>query len=237
MNLSDVMEKIKDIKSRKEKLKNELFDMEREEEDMVTFLNICATFDESLIKIISDLMTQKEKEGYIPFMYKSYSSLFTNSAYSVENTCVGITKYTNIPMFNRTKNVEELFKQEYGYNMICLKTELLEKETEVANPYIGLYNISKDYSGKIFTFEFLLDEIDSSAFALPVRICKSNFNECPYIRDYIRYVFDLQVQRNGKRLNYEEMKKSVEEFNKLINNKLKIKKLINNDMDILEQED
>ena len=225
MDFKEVIERLNEIKIKREKLKGELNDLDRMEEDYSTFLNISAVFDEALIQSISELLSIKEKESYVPFMYKSYSSLFSNGAYSVQNTCLGITKYNNIPMFTNSQNYDELFRQKYGYDMILLNTELLDKEEEEPAPYIGLYSLSDNYCKKVFTFDFLLKQFGELSEFYPVRICKSNFEDYTYVQDYIRYLFDLQIKRKGKRLNYKEMQVAMADYLAMHEGKVKTKKL------------
>ena len=225
MDLKMTMKRINEIKSTESELKKQLVSLENEREDIITRLNLCAVFDESLVQIIAELLSVKEEENYTPFMYKSYTSILANGAYSVENDCIGITKKEYLPMFNQAKNKEKLFDQKYGYDMICVNTELLEDEREEADTSVREYNLDNNYSKRLFTFEFLLNEIGTEASAYPVRICKSNFEEYSYIQDYIRYIFDLQVQSSAMRLSYEEMKKAMNDYLELTKKKGKTKKL------------
>ena len=225
MNLKETMNRIKEMENRECELKEELISLENERTDMITRLNLCAVFDESLIQVISELLSIKEEENFVPFMYKSYTGIFTNGAYSVENDCIGIAKSEYLPMFNQTDNKEKLFNQKYGYDMICVNTELLEDEKEVVDNSVREYNLDNNYSKKVFTFEFLLDEIGSVSSAYPIRICKSNFDEYDYVQNYIRYIFDLQVQKNNMRLDYDEMKKAMNDYLQLEKNKRKTKRL------------
>ena len=61
----------------------------------------------------------------------------------------------------------------------------------------------------------------------PFRICKYSFDEYSYIQEYIRRLFDLQIQRKGKKLNYEEMKKVMFDFIDMKITKSKTKTLSN----------
>lgn len=225
MNLEDTLKKIKELDMREQELKRKLNDTKEESDDLFTLLNTCAIFDESLIQVIAELMSIKEQEDYIPFMYKNYSSVFVDADYVVQNTCIGITKKENLSMFKENKNTEELFQENYVYDMICLKTEVVNKEKD--NSYIGIYDISRNYDRKAFTFEFLLKDFDVLTEGYPFRICKYSFDEYSYIQEYIRRLFDLQIQRKGKKLNYEEMKKVMFDFIDMKITKSKTKTLSN----------
>lgn len=225
MNLEESLKKIKELEIREQELKGELNSIKVESDNLSTLLNICAIFDESLIQVISELMSIKEQEHYIPFMYKNYSSVFVDADYVVQNTCIGITKKENLSIFKENRNPEELFQNKYGYAMLCLETELIGGEKEEDNSYIGVYDISKDSSRKLFTFEFLLKDFDAPTGGYPFRICKYNFDEFSYIKDYVRNLFDMQIQRRGKKLNYEEMQKVMYDFINMNENKPKIKTL------------
>ena len=207
----------KNLVSRDSKKKSSSF--ERDHDDLLAMLNASAIFDESLIKLIADLISIKEAENYVPFMYKKESDIFASEAFTAQNTWIGITKYKNISMYIENRDIEELFKQKYGYNTIKISTTLANNEKE--KPYIGLYDIDKDYQGKLFTFEFILNQIGEVGVYYPVGVCKSDFKEFDYVRDYIKYLFDLQVERKGKRLNYEELRFALEDF--LNQNKSKTK--------------
>lgn len=107
--------------------------------------------------------------------------------------------------------------------MICVNTKLLEDENDIKDASVREYNLDNDYSKRLFTFEFLLREIDSSAYTYPVRICKSNFNEYNYVQGYIRYIFDLQIQKNDYiKLSYDEMKNAINDYLELEKEKIKV---------------
>ena len=75
---------------------------------------------------IAPHVTKVEKEEYVPFMYKSYSNFFPSSEHTVENKHVGITKYKDIALFNKSDNLEELFKENYIYDIAIIDSKLID---------------------------------------------------------------------------------------------------------------
>ncbi len=212
MNLQDAKERIKKLEVREVKLKQALASAKSAKDDIITLLKLSSIFDESLIQIISELITTKEQEKYVPFIYNKYNSFFASSAHSSVNSCVGIAKEEYIPKFMQTDAIDNLFKQGYGYNMICINTEVVETKVEDTTTYVSLYDLNKEYSNKFFTFKFLLKEIDESEMLYPVRICETDFENFNYVQEFIRHIFDLQVQRCGSRLKYDELKEEMKKF-------------------------
>ena len=225
MDAKEAIKKLNELAEESDKLKIELDNLNRTEEDILTLLKISSVFDESLVEIVANLLTTMEKDDYVPFIYEKYSELFTNPEILVASKCIGITKYKNIPLFSESENLDELLKKQCGYDICVLHQQSINEKDERKKPYIGLYSKTKDYNKTVFTFNFLLKSFGNVDPYYPVRISYTDFNEFNYVQNYIRYIFDLQVERNGKRLNYEELKEALDEFLKLDKAKVKSKSL------------
>ena len=201
---------LEDLKSRREYLKKELVDIDKKEEKLLDFVNRCAIFNETIIFYISQLLTYKHKEELYPFTYKRYNG----SSMDIETIYVGISSCENIINFMRSKsdNIDEFFKQKLGYELFLKSTDIVEHDKKNKNGIINHYpyhDCKKD--GKKIIFYFLLKKFGIKN-TYPVTISLYDFEDYSYVQDYISYLFDLQVQNNGRQLTDDEMFNALNDF-------------------------
>ena len=77
------------------------------------------------------------------------------------------------------------------------------------------------------TFKSLIDKYTIDGEKDFSKCCKNTFDKHKYVNNFIEYLFDIQVQNNGKHLTYEEMQEALNNYLNLEKNKPKTKKLDN----------
>ena len=213
---------LEDLKSRREYLKKELVDIDKKEEKLLDFVNRCAIFNETIIFYISQLLSYKHKKLFLPFTYKRYNG---SSSMDIETIYVGISSDENIINFmgSKSDNIDEFFKQKLGYELFLKSTDIVEHDEKNKNGIINNYQYhdGKNDRNKII-FSFLLKNYGIKN-SYPVTISLYNFEDYSYVQDYISYLFDLQVQNNGKQLSDDEMFNALNDFLELEKNKPKQK--------------
>ena len=73
------------------------------------------------------------------------------------------------------------------------------------------------------TFTSLLKKCNTTNVLSKCGVCSCTFIDYPYINDFIKYLYILQVKNNGRHLTYEEMQEALNDFLELERNKPKQK--------------
>lgn len=227
--LNETRAKISRIKLEKAKL----FELEKKEKELWKILIRSTMFDKKIIWTISELMSRIEKEEYSPFRleYKNKETLIEY---------IGVTECKNI---TEMKNVESIDKLSNKYIIVADEAHYIKKRHGDNYCYaVPIYDVlelsgsaKRDNKHHIFAksnilFKFILDGINAIyPFSDIAGYSTCEFLEHKYVRDFIEYLFDLQVQNNGKQLSYDEMQVALNDFivlkNKLDKPKQKIKEL------------
>ena len=105
------------------------------------------------------------------------------------------------------------------------RQNITEYKYDTAGWIINYYNFC-DYERddkNFITFDFLLNNfgIRNACQAIYSRY---DFYDYPYVQNFIIYLFNLQVQNQGKTLTYDEMHKALNDFLALEETKTKTKK-------------
>ena len=212
MNSKELINKLKEIEEKQKELKYEIRSLEKLKEDIYGHLNRYAVFDESIVVLISQLMSKKENREYIPFIYRTISIPFVDSKSDIESKYVGITDKNNIERFIESTDAEELFKDKLGYEVFFRDSDVRRNQQDRNNAFVDYYEIPKKKDRTLITFEFLLDGFGAAKHGYPVRVSKYNFEDYTYVQDFVKYLFELQIKNNGSRLMYEQMNASLNEF-------------------------
>lgn len=233
MNTKKLFDELNETRSRISKIKEgeaKLFELEKKEKELWKILVRSSLFDKKIIWTISELMSRIEKEDYVPFRLK-YKNKKTLTEY------IGITEYKNIIEMNDPKSIDKLPNK---YIIVTDEIHYIEKRQGDNYCYaVPIYNVSElsgsdkrdnqhhTFAKSNILFKFILDGINAIypfSDIASYSICE--FSEHKYVRDYIEYLFDLQVQNNGKQLSYDEMQGVINNFivlkNKLDKPKQKI---------------
>jgi len=223
MNLQELFSDFDEIQQKKEKLQREIMFLDKLKETRLEILRSSIIFESYVVNAIAKLMSKKENERYVPFVYNRILHLFASDDYNVDNYYVGITKYDNVRTLEKGDNIRNTLESGGVYTMFLIESDISD-EDEKTDKYVSMYDsFSKSNNGMVL-FKFLSEEYNINSSHSHTIISRCNFEGHEYVKDYIRYLVDLQVQNNGKRLTYEEMINAIYEF--LNMNNEEVKKLI-----------
>lgn len=186
------------------------------ERELIDLIKRSAIFDESIIFFISKLISMKEQKNFIPFIYKRYRQCGCYPKLYDEEINIGMASETNIIEFmkNEDNKLDKFFLQKLGYELFERNRYLVSSIKDNENTIIGYYdyNVSRDNEERI-TFKFLLNNYGiDSLFPYSVILSRYDFDDYHYVKDFINYLFDLQLQNNGKQLNSEEMHNAMNNY-------------------------
>lgn len=220
--LDNLNEKIEDIKHRKQQLDRIFMEINMEKKSLCNLISKCSIFDETILFFIAKLLSTKEKEPFRVFEYKRYREVSVYPRTLEENTYIGIASEENIK--NYGNNLDRFFAKNLGYEIYEKNWRIIEPNKDCYDKITGYYDLN-DLQENIrsITFSFLLNKYDITN-SYCGRYARTNFDEYPYVQDFITYLFNLQIQKNGESLTYEEMSNAYEDFLALEKNKTKTKK-------------
>ena len=222
--LDNLNEKIDVIKKEKQQLDRKLRDINMEKELLCHSISKCSVFNETILFFIAKLLSTKEKEPFRVFEYKRYREVSVYPRALEENTYIGIASEDNIK--NNGNNLDRFFAKNLGYEIYEKNWRIIEPNKDCYDKITGYYDLN-DLQENIrsITFPFLLNRYNiTNSYCGRYRYSRTNFDEYPYVQDFITYLFNLQIQKNGKSLTYEEMSNAYEDFLALEKTKTKTKK-------------
>lgn len=213
----ELTEIFNNLKEEEKELNSKLLTISIKEYNLNKFINKCAIFDESIIFSISELLSYKEGKQFIPIIYKKFRQCsYYPSMYS-EDIFIGIALEENVMDFvrNKSENIDRFLGLGLGYEIYQRTSGPVTKYRygDTEKWIIKDYNLC-DYEKsdkKEISFDFLLNFFDIKN-QLPASLSYYDFIDYPYVRDFIIYLFNLQVQHAGKKLTYEEMHKALNDF-------------------------
>ena len=177
---------------------------------LLDFAVDCATFDEEVIFYIGCLMSYIEQKAYTSFIYKKTITEDIDSNHNnMEETCVGIAdeESLNIFIYKKENDLSRLFETKQAYELLVKERKILADDEKTRESYIGSYESSesnyKKYASTI-TFGFLLSESKINATKV-VNYSRYNFYDKPYVQNFIRYLYELQIQKDGAKLTPNEI--------------------------------
>ena len=142
---------------------------------------------------------------------------------------IGIADTENIEEFKtnekdwRNDGLDEFFQSKKGYEFIAKESEVVDGDKKNIDTIVGYYDCKDNrFNKEKVIFKFLLKEYNMEN-SYPVKSSKYDFDDYDYVQKYIKYLFDLQLQRDGKQLTLEEMNKALDDFLKLEETKPKSK--------------
>ena len=213
----EIQNEIKKLREKKAKLEEQKKNINKAEEELVEFVTECATFDESIIYSISALLRVIEKNSYNPYLYRKIIHEANLDNYdSIEEVSVGIAddKYLSKFIYEKKTDISELFEKKQAYELLIKERKIISKGRVNTNSSIATYNYQdKDYHtyADTITFGFLLSEagINSTNYA---DYSSYNFYDKPYVQNFIRYLFNLQIQKSGRQLSCDEICDAYDEY-------------------------
>ena len=208
--LDNLNGKIDEIKKEKQQLDKKLRDINTEKELLCHSISKCSVFEETILFFIAKLLSEKEQKPFRVFKYKKYREVCVYPRMLDETTYIGIASEENIK--NYGNNLDRFFVKNLGYEIYEKNWRIIEPNKDCYDKITGYYDLN-DLQENIrsITFSFLLNKYDiTNSFC--GRYARTNFDEYPYVQDFIVYLFNLQIQKNGELLTYEEMSNAYEGF-------------------------
>ena len=213
---TEITEKLNSIRAEKDELNSRLHTVTTKEHDLQNFINQCAVFDGSIIFYISQLLSHKEGNAYAPIIYKKYRKCGCYPPSYAEDTYIGISTEENVINFIRTgsENVDIFLNLKLGYEIFQKSVgPITEFGYDTGGWIINYYNYC-DYEKddkKMITFGFILNNYGIRN-SLPAVYSRYNFQDYPYVQDFIIHLFNLQVQNNGRTLKSGEIIQALNNF-------------------------
>lgn len=224
----ELTEKFNNIKEEKKEIKKKLQTVSIKESELNKFINQCAIFDKSIIFPILHLLTYKEGKRFMPIIYKKFRQCCCYPPMYCEDTFIGIAPDENITDFvmSKSNNIDRFLGLKLGYEIYHKSTgNITEYTYDTAGWIINYYNFC-DYERdekNFITFDFLLNNFGIKN-ACQAAYSRYDFYDYEYVQNFIIYLFNLQVQNQGKPLTYDEMHKALNDFLALEETKTKTKK-------------
>ena len=224
---NDLKEQLDKLMIERKNLHDQIENNRKNQVELCNLINKSAIFDETIIFNIAQLLSYKdERKPFVPFTYKRYTIAFGEN---LEEIYIGIAPDNNIISFIRNGNdsINDFFKSNLGFEIFKKKADIVDlADKEGIINFYNFYDGENDRSKIIF--EFLLDDYNIKnsypTAAIPVSLC--NFEDYEYVRDYISYLFELQLKNNGRQLSNDEMHQALNDFLEL--GEEKVKKLSQN---------
>ncbi len=206
-----IKEQLDKLVLEREELNKELENNKKRKIELCDLINRSAIFDETIVFLIAQLMSYKEKESYVPFTYKKYSIFLGEN---IEEEYIGIAPIDNVPNFikNNDSNLKDFFNSKQGYEIFKKKINIVDQvDKDKIENYYNFYDSENDRSRIVF--EFLLDDYNiKNSYPTIISPSMYSFEDFEYVRDYIFYLFELQFKNSGKQLNSDEMHKALNDF-------------------------
>lgn len=212
----EIQNGIKKLKETKAKIEEQKKNSIKADEEFVDFAVQCATFNESIIYYISALLRVVEDKRYNPYIYKNIIHEANQGNYdTIEEVSVGIAEDKYLFKFIRENkmDISELFEKKQAFGLLIKERKIISKGKVDIKSSFGTYNYQDhDYNkyAETITFGFLLNEvgIESTEYA----VSNYNFYDKPYVQNFIRYLFNLQVQKSGMKLSGDEVCDAYDEY-------------------------
>lgn len=205
--------KIDNLKKERAELGKQLSNINAEKRKISNYINRCAIFDGTIILFIAKLLSEKNHEPFRVFEYKKYKELCVYPRLLDESIHIGIASEDNIRYFvnNGNYNVDKFFRNDLGYEICEKNGRVIEPNIDCYDRITGYYtfNNHEEFQTPI-TFSFLLNNYGIKN-KYSVKTSRANFDEYPYVQDFITYLFNLQV-KNGRTLTYEEISKAYDDY-------------------------
>lgn len=217
MNSEELKNRLEDIKKQMRSFKR----LEIEEHRLSEIYHSSMFFNiEDIIMILARLIELVEKKKYYPVVVEE---AFTSE---IHGYFTG-DKARNYAIVH-ADNWDEAFSKITDY----IHSSLINLDDD--NPIVigaVLYNTYQkttfNHDGLDITFKRLLDKYSDGNKKKYEKCCQEDFRKYEYVNDFIEYLFDLQVQNNGRHLTYDEMQVALNDFLKLEKDKPKTKSRVN----------
>ena len=152
-------------------------------------------------------MSEKEGEAYTPFIYKIYRTAFVYPRILEEGTYVGLgpERIVEDSIKNNRHDIDRLLFNGEVHRLSQKGYKIMEPNQYCQDSIVDYYRYEDlDKIRKCVSFGFLLNSFGIRD-ASPATYLRCNFDEYPYVQDFISYLFELQNQKSGRPLSYEEL--------------------------------
>ena len=129
-----------------------------------------------------------------------------------EDLFVGIATDKNILEFINSKsdNLDDFFNSKRGYELFKKRSEVVEDPVQ---DRIIMLNIIYDTERDKIVFDFLLDDYNiKNRYNHLIASALYDFKDFEYVQNFIRYLFELQLRKNGNQLSPIEMDEALNDF-------------------------
>lgn len=158
------------------------------------------------------------------------SKLYISSAFfnlkDISQTIADLITYTE----NKTYSVVNWTTNDYIYNRshcAIYNKETNDKLLIDIYKYDSLDKDNNELNNRIISFIFLWSKFNFNDLDFDyydINLCLTDFKRYEYVKDFIHYLFNLQIINNGRHLSDEELQKAMQDYIKL--NQAKKKKRI-----------
>ncbi len=210
----EVKNKLESLRYKREILQEKIEYNNKKQVALSNLINRSAIFDENIIYRIAWLLTEKDdhKDGNIRYLPFTYSRRKNIMGFEGEDLFVGIATDKNILEFINSKsdNLDDFFNSKRGYELFKKRSEVVEDPVQ---DRIIMLNIIYDTERDKIVFDFLLDDYNiKNRYNHLIASALYDFKDFEYVQNFIRYLFELQLRKNGNQLSPIEMDEALNDF-------------------------
>ena len=225
MNLNEIMNELYSREDIANIMANKYCDAKRNVEEIKQIIEKASTFNMNVIKFITELISIKENKLYTSFgivrvirePYRRKKLIDRQYKYK-EYSCAFVTLEEEFKQLDNQEKLKSYFEKAAFFSDITYLGHLYSYESvssEKTDDYYDIYDFDMfDKTKNVIFYNVLDKKYDISHFNSHDDYMQvtNHFNWCEYVKNFIEYLFDLQVQNDGKQLTYEEMKKALNDF-------------------------
>ena len=213
-----------ELKNRLSEIKKEMssYNKLKEEKHKLSEIYISSIYFNiiDIIRVLTRLIELKEKKKHYPIVTEE----------PVRSEIHGYFAGDKIQTFAivQADNYDEAFAKLTDYTHSSLINSGNDNIIIIGGILYNTYHRNVFNSDELnITFKSLIDKYTIDGEKDFSKCCENTFDKHKYENNFIEYLFDIQVQNNGKHLTYEEMQVALNNYLNLEKNKPKTKKLDN----------
>jgi len=151
--------------------------------------------------IIADYISYNENKPYTVLNLKTSDPIYNSSHYAIceeEKQEILLKKYNNENNKIINDNNDIILIDNYSYDSLDTDKE------KISNRNISFIFLWSKFNFNDLDFDFY-----------DINLCLSDFKGYEYVKDFIYYLFNLQIINNGRHLHYEELQKALQDYIKI----------------------
>ena len=199
-NTNKLKDELEELIKLKKELQEKYMEVEKREFYINDIVNRSAIFDDIVVFYLARLLSYNdiEKRNYVPFIYNKYKNI---NGHYVEESYITIAPEDNLNI---------AFRKNIGYEIYKRNTNVINEKK--LDKIVGYYDYNEcKKNGKLFIYEFLLNEFNIKK-EYPFEVTHCDFKDNEFVQGFIRYLFELQIIKNGRQLNEDEMEKAYNNY-------------------------